>query len=340
MGTYADLYIDEKNFHIGAVEKIAQQLGLFNGASNGSIRMIDQRLPGHYNRRIQYKNLSGFWTRRDITAASAVTSTDTKKIQELQQIGVKLNRKIFIEDTIDKFKKNLDENFDGNPAEWSRFLGAEVATAKLERQVNDALLSIRAALMGQTTNKHTITVSSANYNGKMNSLDLNKGRALLGDQGLGNAVRVMVMHSKPYFDLVGNQVADKLTGVSDYNLFAGVPATYGIPTLVTDSASLHATIGSGSTAYEEYYNLLLVEDACVLTNSENETMIVQPKTGYENLLVHMQGEAAYNLECKGFVWDITNGGLNPSDAALATTTNWDKTASSYKQLGGAVIVSR
>ena len=87
------------------------------------------------------------------------------------------------------------------------------------------------------------------------------------------------------------------------------------------------------------YNVLgLVGDAVVATESEEREVVSEVITGKENLLFRVQGEYAFNLECKGMAWDITNGGANPADTAIATSTNWDKKATSDKDLPGVRIV--
>ena len=52
-----------------------------------------------------------------------------------------------------------------------------------------------------------------------------------------------------------------------------------------------------------------------------------------------QGEYAYNMKVKGFTWDVTNGGANPTAAAVATATNWDKTVADDKNIGGVQLVT-
>ncbi|MGH9339528.1 MAG: major capsid protein, partial [Acidobacteriota bacterium] len=56
-----------------------------------------------------------------------------------------------------------------------------------------------------------------------------------------------------------------------------------------------------------------------------------------NLVMRIQGEYAYNLRLRGFAWDVTNGGANPTDSALGTSTNWDKAATADKSLAGIRI---
>ena len=41
---------------------------------------------------------------------------------------------------------------------------------------------------------------------------------------------------------------------------------------------------------------------------------------------------------KGFQWDTGNGGVNPTDANVGTSTNWDKVLTSIKDCAGVRIV--
>jgi hypothetical protein len=52
----------------------------------------------------------------------------------------------------------------------------------------------------------------------------------------------------------------------------------------------------------------------------------------------MQVDYSFGLRVKGYAWDVTNGGKSPSDAALATGTNWDKVATDNKHTAGVLAV--
>ena len=334
---YTDFVIDNQYFHTGTFEAVTQNLSLFNELSQGAIRLENKQIPGHYNDNIMYTGLEDAWTRRDITSAAAISSGDTKKVSEVDQRGVKFNAKMYSPFTLHAFQKNFDPGMKGDYQEISRKIGQATGFSRLKQQLNHALYAAAAALKNQAGSTQTNVVSSANYNGKMNSLDLNLGRAKMGD--MAGRIVCMVSHSKPYFDLIGQQVADKIAGVTDFNLFKGNPATYGIPALVTDSPAL-VNVVAGTAGYTQYHTLLLVADSVSVTNSEAEAMIAQPVTGKENIEIALQGEGAHNIELKGFQWDMTNGGINPTEAALATGTNWDTIFSSVKNRAGVVIVSR
>ena len=58
----------------------------------------------------------------------------------------------------------------------------------------------------------------------------------------------------------------------------------------------------------------------VIQESEEETITSQMVTGLEQLIMRIQGEYTFNVGRKGFKRDITNGGANPTDTALGTTT--------------------
>jgi hypothetical protein len=115
---------------------------------------------------------------------------------------------------------------------------------------------------------------------------------------------------------------------------SATPVTLNRPVYVTDSASL---LVAGTP--DLYRTIALTSDAIVIENSEMQEMAFTLVTGLENLVHRMQGEFAYNVSLKGFKWDVANGGANPNSTAIATATNWDQVATSYKDLLGVSIIS-
>jgi hypothetical protein len=338
-GSYTDFVLDDSYFHTGIFEGVAQNIALFNEASNGAIRLFDRRVPGHYHHTLGYKTIEDAWSRRDITANTAIASGDTKKFSEHDQIGVKFNAKMFMQPTLNQFQKNFDPEMKRDWAAISQRIGGAVSFARMKQQLNQALMCVRAALKNSsaTDNQHSAAVSSANYNGKLNNGDLVDGLFKMGD--MAGRIVCWVMHSQAFAGLLKNQILDKVTGIADYALYAAAPITLNKPTLVTDSTAL-VNVVAGSDGYTEYFTLGLVEGAVEVTNSEMETLVVQPKTGSENILLDMQGEGAHNLEVKGAKWDVGNGGLNPTETALATASNWDPSGVHYKNRSGVVITHR
>jgi hypothetical protein len=145
----------------------------------------------------------------------------------------------------------------------------------------------------------------------------------MGD--VSSRIVAFAMHSKPYFDLVKQSIADKIVEVAGVTVIRGTVASFNRPIIVTDAPAL---LESGSP--NVYPVLGLVEGAVVVTESEQQEIVSQVVTGLEQLAFRIQGEYAYNLNVKGLQWDTTNGGVNPDDTAVALSTNWDLVATSAK----------
>jgi hypothetical protein len=323
IGTKSDFKIYHAEFHSGVFEGVAQALEAFNGVSNGAIRMVSNRLRGDYDKESFFKLLTSAINRRDITSTSDVTSG---KLEQGEIIGVKVNRRFGpIENTIDSLRKVSKDD-----AEFSFVLGQQFGALKAQDMLNTGILAVEAAIEGQSTNlNYDATGLSVKT---LVTANLHNAMALMGDAFA--QLRTWVMHSKPYFDLVGAQVADKMETVAGVVIYGASPATFGRPVIVTDAPALWDANGSAT----DTYNVLgLVEDAVVVTESEEQEMEAQKVLGKQNITIMMQGEYAFNVKCKGLKWNTSAGGVNPTDAALATTTNWVKEATSYKHLSGVRI---
>src|SRR5690606_36064766 len=108
-----------------------------------------------------------------------------------------------------------------------------------------------------------------------------------------------VMHSKPFFDLMENTIADALFNVANVTVYQGTVATFNRPVVVTDSTSLTTSTSSDT----DYHILGLVEDAVRIVESEEREIVSEVVTGLENLVLRIQGEYAFNLRVRGFQWD-------------------------------------
>lgn len=325
---YSDLKVYNPQIQSGLVETLQQVSDGFNAASRGAIQLNGTRWPGHYVYSAFWSLINNMVTRRDITSTSAATPL---KASQAEKVSVKLNRKFGpVDATLDSFKKigqgsGLDE--------MDFLIGTQIAKAMQIDMLDTILLAARAALNNQSTVKYTIAA-----NGTMTTDGLVKALAKRGDAATD--VAVWVMHSKPYYDLLSAQIAANITGVSNLNVAAATPVTLNRPVLVTDSPSLVVTGGTSNTPTTDYMTLGLVPGACVVEDSEEESVVRDFVTGNENLIVRLQGEYAYNIGIAGFTWDVQNGGLNPSSSAVGTGSNWDPVMTSLKSWAGVILQSR
>lgn len=325
IGKASDFKIYDPQFQAGYTETIQQETDAFNGASAGAIRLVAVTRAGHFAKEAFFAALDGLDQRRDITSTADV---DPMKLTQGELVGVKLNRRVGpVEHTIDAFRKaGID------PRNFSFVIGQQAAKAIAAGYLNRALIAAVAALEGQAPNTHAATGGTLAY------AAIPQAMAKFGD--MFGSLRAMVMHSKPFFDLYGDGMASyKIENVAGAMIVGGVAATMGKPLVVTDSPALLEADGV-SGGVDAYRTLLLTENAVTVEESEDMTIHDDVIGAKENLVMQFQAEYAFNLGLKGFAWDVANGGANPTDGALGTSTNWDKVATSHKSLAGVVLRTR
>lgn len=323
-GKGSDFKIYDEYFRGRFNELIATNSSVFNAASRGAIRMTTASERGNYAFTSFFQNLSSAMVaRRDLTSVGA--QTDTPLIQN-EIVTVKLNRKMVpVAQTRDAFKK-IFGNF--SATEFSGLVAEQMANAAQLDMLNASLNATVTALRGVTASYHL--QSSL---GVMDTTTLVDALAKMGDRS--DRVVAFVMHSKPFFDLVKNQIAANITGVSNFAVANASPVSLNRPIIVTDAVGLRPQTSPDIG----YYTLALTSDAVVVENSEEQEVVLQDVTGLEQLAVRIQGEYAFNLGVKGFKWDNGNGGANPTDATLTTASNWDTAYGDVKDRAGICIMT-
>lgn len=323
IGTKTSFKIYDEQFFGGMIEVIEQNADAFNAASANTIQLQPARMIGDFNKESFIQNISNLITRRDITSVAAATDL---AIQQGENVRVKINRKIGpVAQTIDAFRK-IGQTV--NNQELSFLLGAQVGKAITVDYINTAVNAAVAALSGQTAALYDYSAT-----GTINHAAMVAAMGKRGDRA--GDLAAWVMHSKVYFDLMGQSIADKVFDVASATIYNGTVATFGRPTVVIDAPSMFV---SGTP--NKYWSLSLVPGGVTVQESEQRDIINDVVTGLENLVIRMQGEYAFNLGIKGFTWDVTNGGANPTDTAIGTSSNWDKTSTDAGAKGLAGVILR
>jgi len=298
-------------------EYVTQNLGAFNAAINNSIVLESFLKKGHYSLESFFSSISDVVTRRDITSTADATILGPAQ-QDL--VSVKMNGKIGpVDITIDALKKAaipMDE--------FSYYLGQQVGKEKTKYELNSIIGAGSAALLANADSTIDGTAAIISYDAMVDTM------AAMGDAG--EDVVAWVMHSKVYYDLVKNIIADKLFDITSFAVHTGTPITFGRPVIVTDSPYL--TYEDTGTKYR---TLALTTRGLTCSESERDLIDGQNITGGENIMFRYQGEFAFNVGVKGFAWDVPNGGINPVSADLITTTNWDRVVDSVKSGPGVIL---
>jgi len=307
------------------VETLQQNTEAFNAASQNAVRLVTRSVLGDFERESFLKSTASLISRRDITATTSVADNN---LSAAEMIGVKINRRLGpVTQSRDAFRK-----IGVSPEEFSYMLGQQSGPAIAIDYVNLAVGAVRAAIEGAgSALQYDTTVDSVQT---LNHTAMVHGLAKFGDR----AARIVcwVMHSKNYFDLMAQQIADKLYEVAGATVYAGTIATFGKPVVVLDSPNLY-TVGSTNTEYDV---LGLVENAVEVAESEERDIISQPVTGLENLVDRIQGEYAFNLRVKGCAWAMNSvGATNPQDSLTLSSAYWLQVVQDVKEMPGVRITT-
>lgn len=319
-GTLNDFVVRDELLRTILVETIAQNVGVL--AENGnSINVVTNAQEGNYVKTAFFDRPSGGVARRDPASTALLTPA---KITQDEHIGVKLNRKYGpFGMTLDSFRK-----IGGTAEDFTEFLGRNLAEEMTKEMLNTTVAALVAAIRNNSGVVHDHAALGAN---KTASIDaLLKGQAKFGD-AWGRLVN-WVNNSAVLHALMQNQAATAVGNVADITIINGGASTVGKPMFATDAPAF-TTAGTPG----EYHILGLVENAALVEVSEDVFVATDMEVLNDNLPLVYHGIWAYTLTMKGYSWDITNGGANPADSAVATGSNWDKVVASDKDTAGIAI---
>lgn len=323
IGLASDFHIYNEQFIGGFVETIQQNVDGFNERSAGALRLAVDGHLGDYDRETFYDVISSLITRRDTTSNASVTDTP---ITTDEFIGVKRNYKAGpVAQSLDAWRK-----IGKDQGEMSFVLGQQMARALPQVMINSCIMALEGKLDAVAALEEDDTAATITTEGMVDAL------ANAGDAA--NGIVAWVMHSKPYFDLLKDQVTDAVYRANGVQIMEGTPATLGRPVYLTDSANLVETDGV-SSGVDAYSTLGLFAGAASCTVSEPPTAVMDLVTGNENITYRYQAEGAYTIRLRGCEWS-TGAGANPTDAALATGANWTTQVADNKLLPGVILKTR
>jgi hypothetical protein len=300
------------------LETLDQMLAAFNAASNGAIVLSPDGFTGDFLQQSFFQNLGAAQRRVNRYAAqAAVTPVD---LTELQNTTVKVAGGFG------------PVRYEPSQMTWLQrptVQGIEVASKAfaeilLKDQLNTAIAALVAAITAQAAATNDVSATLG-----ITQSALNNSHAKFGDAS--QSLVTQVMQGTTWHKLVGQGLANAS------NLFeAGnvrVVDILGKTSIVTDAPALAQT----GTPNKEII-LSLAAGAALVHDSRDIISNVQTTNGQTRIETTIQVDYSFGLGLKGFTWDAANGGKSPTSAALATGTNWDKTATSIKDTAGVALI--
>lgn len=318
----SDLAVYSEYAYSSFTEVLQQQINLFNQASGGTIQLSAAAHQGDFSDVAFFAKIAGGTVRRRNAYGTGTVSEKT--LAHLVDTMVKVaagTPPIRIDPGQFRWIQQ-------NPEIAGVALGQQLAVDTLADMLNTGLGATVAAMSGVAAIVTDVTAATAPAD-KMSFINQATASAKFGDAS--NRVQAWVMHSKPMHDLYANALtnAERLFVYGTVNVLRD---PFGRLLIMSDSPNLVVT-GSPNV----YNTLGLVPGALMLDQNNDFDANEETKNGGENIIRTYQAEWSYEMGIMGFAWDKANGGKSPNDAAILTGTNWDRYATSEKDLAGVLL---
>ncbi len=301
------------------IKSLDQLIDKFNAGSAGTIVLSSEGMTGDFMRESFFASLAAAQRRVDRKGAnSAASATD---LSELTGSKVKIAGGFG------------PVRYEPSQMTWLQrptqqgVLAASTAFAELllQDQLNTAIAALVAALENNAAVTNDVSATAGLTYGTINS-----AHAKFGDAS--GQIAADVMTGTVAHKLIGDNLTNgtRLFEAGNVNVIG----ILGKAVIVTDAPALYE---AGATNKSKV--LGLVPGAATVGNSSDIITNVETTNGKERIETTFQADYSFSLGLKGYGWDETNGGASPSDAEIATGSNWDKVAEFDKMTAGVIAVA-
>lgn len=305
------------------IETLGQMINKFNAASNGSIRLSTTAFDGDFLQESFFAAIHSARRRVDRYAAQgAAAATD---LTQLKMSTVKIAGGF----GPIRFEPSQMTWLNKPTAEGIEVASRNFAESLLQDQLNTAIAALCAAISGQAAAVNDVSALTAGA-GALNYGALNGAHAKFGDAS-GNLV-AQVMNGQAYHKLIEKNLANAPQLFQAQNVT--IVDILGKPVVVTDAPALYV---AGTP--NKLRVLSLVDSAAIVHDAGDVISNIETSNGQTRIETTMQVDYTFGLGVKGYTWDETNGGKSPTDAEIATSTNWDKVATDLKHTAGVLTIA-
>ena len=299
-------------------EKLGQQIEKFNAASNNTLQLSSDGFSGDFFERSFYNSLAASRRRVDRYAANGAVSATALAQSKAVEVKVAGGFGPII------FEPSQMAWISSNPAEALNVISNSMTEAILQDQINSAIAALVAAISNQAAAKNDVSGSSA-----VTQIALNNTDAKFGDSS--SLLVARIMRGATYHKLIGQNLVNASTLFNSGNVT--VVDVLGKPVVVTDAPSLYVA----GTPNKEIV-LTLVSGAIVIGGTSDLITNVETTNGKERIETTFQGDYTFTMKMLGYSWDTANGGKSPTDAEIATGTNWDLFVTDIKHSAGVITI--
>jgi len=303
----------------GTIELVAQEVDKFNAASGGAITLATDGFTGDFARESFFQTLSAAKRRVDRYAANgAVTPTALTESQfSTVKVAGGFGPVLYEPSQMTWLQRPTQEGIAAASEAFAKIL--------LQDQLNSAIASAVAAIENNASATNDVSASAGlTYNA------INNAHAKFGDSS--SLIVADVMDGAAYHKLVDQNITN--TGrLFEYGSILIVDIL-GKAVIVTDAPALRE---SGTP--NKVKVLGLVQGGAMVNNTSDVISNIETTNGNERIETTMQVDYTFGLGLKGYSWDEANGGKSPTDAELATGSNWDQVMTDVKHTAGVIAVA-
>lgn len=316
----SQMQVFNQYFMPATIETLAQKVAQFNAASAGSIRLTTAGFDGDFMQESFFAAIHSAQRRVDrYTAQAVAAATD---LTQLKHSSVKVAGGF----GPIRYEPSQMTWLQKPTAEGIEVASRNFAEALLADQLNSAI----AALVAAIANVGATAVNDVSATLGLSYAALNDAHAKFGDHS-GSLV-AQVMNGTAYHRMIGANLTNTQQLFQAQNV--RVVDILGKPVIVTDAPALYA---AGTP--NKLRVLSLAEGAATVFDGGDVISNIETSNGQTRIETTMQVDYTFGLGLKGYAWDEVNGGKSPTDAEIATGTNWDKIASSLKHTAGVMTVA-
>ena len=296
-----------------------QMIDQFNGASAGAITLSSAGMTGDFMRESFFASLASARRRVDRYATNdSVAATD---LTELVGVKVKIAGgfgPVAYEPSQMTWLQRPTQQ--GIAAASSAF-----AELLLQDQLNTAIAALVAAIGNNAGVTNDVSASAGMTYGAINGAHAKFGDA--SGRIVANVMTGTVAHK-----LVGDNLANGTRLFTAQNV--NVIDILGKAVVITDAPALYA---AGTPNKSKV--LGLVQGTASAEGASDVITNIETTNGNQRIVTTMQADYSFTLGLRGYSWDTENGGKSPTDAGLATGSNWDKWAEFDKMTAGVIAIA-
>ncbi len=317
----SQMQVFNKYFMPAIIETLAQMVQKFNAASNGAIRLTTDGFEGDFLQESFFASIHSAQRRVDRYAAQAAAAATDLTQQKHSSVKIAGGFGPI------RYEPSQMTWLQKPTAEGIEVASRNFAEAMMADQLNTAIAGLVAAIGNQPDATNDV---SAATDPALSYVAMNDAHAKFGDHS-GNLI-AQVMNGTAYHKLIGANLVntDQLFQAQNVR----VVDILGKPVIVTDAPALYE---AGTP--NKLKVLSLAESAAIVHDGSDVITNIETSNGQTRIETTMQMDYSFGLGLKGYTWDEANGGKSPSDAEIATGTNWDKVATSIKHTAGVLTVA-